>query len=350
MPASKRNLDQDAISRVLEDARREVRYIVTDFSVELVVSKFKETPGEEGDIYIPDYQRILVWTNDQQSYFVESLLLKIPVPPIFFYDVDGMLEIVDGSQRIRSLVSFSNNTLKLSGLQKLDILNGLTISGIPVPFQRRFNNTPVRSFVLEQSTDEETRVDLFRRLNTSGKKLADAEIRKGVYKGRFLDLIIECAASAVFVSLSPKIGGQIDPVAERQELVTRFFVYALSYTDFTHDVRRFLDTHVASFNKTLNKTRIIELKALFIETMNFISSNFPKGFYRKGSEGRLPRVRFEAVSVGTALAIQKRPNLKFKDARWLGSKTFEDLVKGEATNSGPKLRARVEYVRDALLE
>jgi hypothetical protein len=204
------------VSEVVENARREVRYIVTDFSAELVVSKFREHAETEGDIYVPEYQRSLAWSQAQQSYFIESLILRIPVPPVFFYDVEGRLEIVDGSQRIRCLVSFAHDDLQLVGLEKLDILNGFRFRDLPQTIQRRFNNTPIRSFVLEQGTDESTRIDLFRRLNTSGKKLADAEIRKGVYKGPFLDLVVASAQSDVFLDLTPSIGGKISPTAERR--------------------------------------------------------------------------------------------------------------------------------------
>src|SRR3546814_12117215 len=91
---------------IVDGWRREARYVVTDFSIELVISKFKEEAEHEGDSYVPDYQRSLSWGDERSSYFIESLLLRVPVPPIFLYDVDGRLEIVDGSQRIRSLVRF----------------------------------------------------------------------------------------------------------------------------------------------------------------------------------------------------------------------------------------------------
>jgi uncharacterized protein with ParB-like and HNH nuclease domain len=96
--------DSEEVSEVVESARREVRYVITDFSVELVVSKFKEHAEAEGDIYVPDYQRALAWTDDKMSYFIESLILRVPIPPVFFYEVEGRLEIVDGSQRIRTVV------------------------------------------------------------------------------------------------------------------------------------------------------------------------------------------------------------------------------------------------------
>ena len=339
----------DKIIEALESARSEVKYIVTDFSVELVVQKYKENSPAEGDIYVPAYQRILVWTDHQQSYFIESLLIRVPVPPIFFYDVDGRLDIVEGSKRIRCLVAFSKGNLKLVGLEKLDILNGLTFADFPVNFQRRFNNTPIRSFVLEEGTEESTRIELFRRLNTSGKKLADAEIRKGVYQGKFLDLVLDCANLPLFVKLTPVIGGKIDPIAERQELVTRFFVYVEKYNDFTHDVRKFLDENMGLFNKKKGALELRNLKLLFEVTMEFIAAHYENAFYRSNSPGRLPRVRFEAVAVGTALALRARPRLVCKNANWLGSKRFEELVKAEGTNSAPKLRARIEFVRDSLL-
>src|SRR3546814_12394847 len=91
--------DPDHIAAIVDEVRREARYVVTDFSIELVLSKFKEEAEHEGDIYVPDYQRSLSWGDERSSYFIESLILRVPVPPIFLYDVDGRLEIVDGSQR-----------------------------------------------------------------------------------------------------------------------------------------------------------------------------------------------------------------------------------------------------------
>lgn len=116
--------DPEEIVRVFDEARRDIRYIVTDYPIELLINKFRyDTPGE-GDLYIPEYQRELRWPERSQSYFIESVLLRIPVPPIFLYEVQGKLEIVDGSQRIRTLVQFAADQFLLTDLEKLDILNG----------------------------------------------------------------------------------------------------------------------------------------------------------------------------------------------------------------------------------
>lgn len=338
------------ITLVVDEARRDVRYVVTDYPVELLVKKFKEDPKEEGDIYIPEYQRSLRWPERNQSYFIESLVLRVPVPPIFLYDVKGRLEIVDGSQRVRALARFANDDFALQDLEKLDILNGLKFSQLPSAVQRRLFNTPIRSFVLDEGTDESTRIELFRRLNTTGKRLHDAEIRKGAYRGKFLDLILECANTNLFRAITPKISRASDPQSERQELVTRFFVYSDHYEEFTHDVRRFLDNHVIALNRHATNGDLERLNAEFVMTMEFVKNHYPHGFYRTEKSGTLPRVRFEAVAVGTCLALRAEPDVKPGDASWIWGNELGALVRTDASNSGPRLRQRIEYVRDHLLQ
>lgn len=227
---------------------------------------------------------------------------------------------------------------------------GMSFSNLPEAVQKRFLNTTIRSFVLDEGVDTSTRVEMFRRLNTTGKRLHDAEIRKGAYQGPFLDLILECAESETFKALTPRISRASDPNSERQELVTEFFVYADHYTDFRHDVQRFLDRHLIQGNESLSEAELSRMKDEFSTTMNFVRENYPHAFYRTDKAGQLPRVRFEAVAVGTCLALRQEPNLVVGDARWLRGEEINKLVRTDASNSGPRLRTRIEYVRDKLLD
>mgnify|MGYP001766604822 CR=1 FL=1 len=345
------------IARVVEEARREVRYVITDFSAELLSLKFKEIDHkttsasdiDEGDIYIPSYQRELTWPEDNWSYFIESLILRFPIPPVFLYDVDGRLEVVDGSQRLRCINKFFKDEFALQGLEKIEILNGFRFSDLPSAIQRRIQNTPIRTFILDNSTDATTCVELFRRLNTTGERLTDAEIRKGAFRGPFLDLVIECADSTAFRNLTHSISDLKDPGGERQELVTRFFVYLQNYLEFKHDVRKFLDKKMIEYNKILSTIEIERLRIEFYSTMAFIFDNYRTAFYKTERGTKLARVRFEAVAVGTALALRKNPKLRVKSANWLKSKEFNRHARTEASNSAPKLRARIEFIRDNLL-
>lgn len=344
--------DPDELVDAVEGTRRDVRYVVTDFVAELIIAKFGRDGGEKGgsDIYVPEYQRKLAWTLDQKSYFIESMLLRIPISPVFFYEVEGRLEIVDGSQRIRTLAAFVRGDFQLAGLEKLDMLSGFGFDDLPEAVRRRFHNTPIRAFVLDQGTDETVRIDLFRRLNTTGKRLQDAEVRKGAYRGPFLDMVVECAASQVFRAVAPRMGGSADSDSERQELATRFFVYLAAYEDFRHDVRNFLDAHMREFNETLDEHALRAMRDEFETTMRFVAKNYVDGFYRAGIPSRVPRVRFEAIAVGTALALRERPDLAVQDTSWVHSEDFERLTRTDASNSGPRLRGRIEFVRDKLLD
>jgi hypothetical protein len=339
---------QEELQRLLDEARKLVSYQVADFSAELLGGKFKATAEAEGDIFVPEYQRTLVWSDQRQSYFIESLLLRVPVPPLFLYDVKGRLEIIDGSQRLRTIHRFMSDELRLTDMEKLDFLNGFAFSDLPPSTQLRFKNTPIRTFVLTEDTDGVTRFDIFRRLNTSGKPLTDAQIRVGAFPGPLLTLVRELAVQTEFAKLCPIGKGAADPASERQELVLRFFAYSDTYKKFTHDVRAFLDRYLIDRNHTDLVTLDTKRKD-FHAMIKFVQQKFPYGFQRTRNAKITPRVRFEAISVGVHLALKSGKPLVTQNFEWLESPTFKDLVRTDASNSGPKLRARVEFVRDALV-
>lgn len=81
-------------------------YDTVEYPIEVIVQKYHDgLKDDNGDIYIPDYQREYVWAEKRKSKFIESVILGIPIPYIFFADVDGRYEIVDGSQRVRTLTA-----------------------------------------------------------------------------------------------------------------------------------------------------------------------------------------------------------------------------------------------------
>jgi hypothetical protein len=114
---------------------RDVRYIVREYPTEVVVHKYlKGRVRGTNEIFVPDYQRDLVWPDKNQSRFIESILIGLPVPFLFVADVsgdedpelEGRVEIVDGVQRIRTLARFMTGELVLSDLERLSKLNGFT--------------------------------------------------------------------------------------------------------------------------------------------------------------------------------------------------------------------------------
>jgi hypothetical protein len=83
--------------------------------------------------------------------------------------------------------------------------------------------------------------------------------------------------------------------------------------------------------------------------LDFVEKYFPNGFSKAKGHVKTPRIRFEAISVGVALALREKSNLEPKSIEWLDSPEFKEYTTSDASNSKPKVIKRIEYVRDQLL-
>lgn len=326
----------------IKSLQRQINYDTKDYTVELVIQKF-----QKNDFFIPDYQRGFVWREKNKSSFIESVLLGLPIPFMFFADCeDGKLEIIDGAQRVQTLVAFVTGKLALSQLPKLNTLQGFNFEDLSDAQKRRFLNRPLRIVVLEESTPKNVRQDIFNRINTSGIKAKESEIRRGSYPGRLTDYIDACSKNELFIKLCPVTEDQAIR-RERFELLLRFFAYANCYLEFDHAVKDFLDQFLITNQDIFDQSAYT---AEFNAVLNFVDRHFPFGFAKTKTSKITPRVRFEAISVGVALALREKPNLSVANVDWLKSEDFKRLTTSDASNNQGKLKERVEYVRDQLLK
>lgn len=330
-----------AAENQLQTLQKQVDYDTKDYTLELLLSKF-----ERQDFFIPDYQRQYVWKSNNKSLFIESVLLGLPIPFMFFAGCeDGRLEIIDGAQRMQTLCEFVKGNMKLSRLQKLTLFDGFTFSDLSIATQRKFLNRTFRVVVLDEKTTSDVRQDLFNRINTSGVKASDSEIRRGSYPGRLTTFIENCCKNELFISLCP-ISKSKAIRQERFELVLRFFAYLYDYKDFEHEVNLFLNCFLAN---NLNSFNEETYKADFEGMLAFVKEHFEYGFAKSRNATTTPRVRFEAISVGVALALKEKPTLNIDNVDWINSDEFKEHTTSDASNNEGKLAARVEYVRDRLL-
>lgn len=327
----------------IKDQQKETKYDLRDFTVDYIVQKFQEDL-----FFIPEYQREFIWPNKHRVDFIESLLLGLPIPMMFVADIedDGRLEVVDGAQRIQTLEQFQNGDLILENLKILNALNGFTYNDLSPAQQRKFDTKALRLVVLEDSTTVERRQEIFHRINTSAVKAKPSEIRRGNYDSPFMKFIIKCAQNPNFIKACP-ISDSLVSRREYEELILRFFAYSNSYKSFKHDVggflNNYLNTHEVDFDKVRSKRE-------FENMVNFVAKYFPYGFAKTKAAKSTPRVRFEAISVGVNLALKENPALVPKNLDWLDSDEFKTHTTTHASNSAPKLKGRVEYVRDQLLK
>jgi hypothetical protein len=124
--------------------------------------------------------------------------------------------------------------------------------------------------------------------------------------------------------------------------------YSENYLDFEHDVDEFLDDFVKENRNAFDKERF---SAEFKSTIQFVQKHFPYGFAKSTTAKTTPRVRFEALSVGVNLALREKPDLIPAPVNtWLESEEFTKQTTTHASNSAPRLRSRIEFVRDNLLK
>ena len=338
----------------LVDHHKTIDYDTREYPVEVLVKKYLDhLADDENDLFVPDYQREHTWPEEHQSKFIESVLIGLPIPYLFVADVpakEGRLEIVDGSQRIRTLAGFVNNELVLSGLKKLTKLNGFRFQDLPLGRQRRFNRHTIRMIELTEKANEEVRRDIFERINTGSQPLTDMEVRWGVSEDELLRFIRECSENDLFKKLAP-ISDVSAKRRERQEFVLRFFAYVDNYEGFDRKVVDFLNDYLEKTQQVFNEELKDKMKSEWEAVLTFVDQYFPLGFKKAKGHVRTPRIRFEAIAVGSALALRKNSALvPLQVDQWIKSTDFKNHTTSGSSNSKPKIIKRIEYVRDRLLE
>lgn len=342
------------------ELKKAVAYDSKDYTIEILVGKYlKNIDSNENEVYVPEYQRDFVWDVPRQSRLIESIVLGLPIPPIFVAEnSDGRLEIVDGSQRIRTLSAFLNDHLTLGGLEKVTRLNGLKFSDLDVSRKRKLNNTTITIIVLSENATDDVKNDLFERINKGSDILRNMETRKGIYRGEFTDFLYrDCAVNVNFrssIELAPAVRNR----QEYEELALRFFALADNYpryTEFSRGVSEALDSYMASKRDSFdgNEEKKIKLND-FNKMVEFVATNFQYGF-QKGPKRFVSRMFFEAIAVGVHLTMKEVPNLsigkKIDVQQWLENVEFNKSVNGEyRTHSNTNLNNRIHFVRDRLLE
>ncbi|MBZ9990195.1 DUF262 domain-containing protein [Mesorhizobium sp. BH1-1-5] len=160
----------------------------------------------------PEYQRRLRWTVTQKSKLVESLLLNIPVPPVFLYESDAArYEVMDGQQRLNAVKEFIAGDFALTSLTVLKPLNGIRYSRCPPRIKRALDRASISAIVLLLESDSENvqnrlsmtdiRRFIFDRLNTGGTKLNPQEIRNALNPGPFNSAIVDLTRNGLFTTV-----------------------------------------------------------------------------------------------------------------------------------------------------
>ncbi|CAK3751305.1 DUF262 domain-containing protein [Vibrio crassostreae] len=354
---------KEAVERELRTLGNDIQYGVREWPIEVILQKFTEGLEEdENELFIPDYQREYKWDSQIASRFIESILLDFPIPYLYISNVDdpndleldGRIEIIDGSQRIRALSGFVNNEFPLSNLKSIQQLEGFTYDDLPAGRKRKFMRESLRMIELKGQVDEDARRDLFERINSGVKRLEAMEVRQGSQEATskfFKDIIIPCSDDPLFGSLAP-LSSKKRLNADHREFVLRFFAYLNDIDSYKNSVKPFLDAYLKKESAITDDSVLESLRAEFTNTMKFVQQHFGDlGFKKTATSKTTPRARYEAIAVGTAKALREDPALvpAIPVHDWIFGEEFQQIVGADGANNTNQLKNRIEFVYNKLL-
>lgn len=310
----------------------------------------------------PEYQRLFRWSIQQRSRLIESLLLKLPLPPIFLVESDkGVLELIDGLQRISSVLQFldhdsiNEKELVLDGCDILKHINGLKFSDFNITIRLKLKRTPIRAIIIKRTGDDYIKYEMFKRLNTGGSLLSAQEIRncssRMISGGEeFYGAIQELAGYDSFVSAIERISDADKEKRADEELVLRYFAVKFFREKFKGNVQEWLDNVMEDFlfHRFDKDLPIEDFKKFF----DFVSASFKSEAFsrqRDGeSMGRLAPAYFEAVVGALSDRFSELGGVVPEQLRQFLTNAFEDpefrQAVGPGANSKPKMEQRIAIV------
>lgn len=250
-------INPELLKTQIEEQRNMLNTDRLDLSFGEIISMY-----ERKELIIkPAFQRFFRWDEDQRSRFIESILLGIPIPPIFVAeDENGVWEIVDGLQRVSTILSFfgilrsedegirSKNNWSLTEGDRVEALEGFNYETLPNQFKLNIKRSTCRVEILRWNNNFDMRFELFNRLNTGGSPLTSQEIRNCIYRDispRFNDFLKKIASDSNFLGLIDLTDEQYEQLYH-EELALRF----ISLYKNSTNVRTSISQHMTAFMKS----------------------------------------------------------------------------------------------------
>lgn len=330
-----------------------------DLSLQTLIEQW-----DSGSLELPELQREYVWDNGRASRLIESFILNIPVPPVYFAERhDAVLEIIDGHQRVKSVVRFIKNEFALIGLRVLSEYMRKRFHQLPEREKRFLKSRSIRAVVISHESHPNMKFEVFERLNTGGIALNAQELRNSLYRGAFNRRLKELVRDEPFrqcIGTNKPRRRMVD-----EELVLRWFATYDELVNYRPPLKRFLNEYMHK-HKDESQVWLDQRTARFRETMRRISQLLAEQAFRlidaegnplKDSEGRpLPRgvnrAIFDAQSLAFSWVVtpsgQENRRLILRSiAEILERENFQDAVR-RATGDRTRLRLRIKLMVEAL--
>ncbi|MDX9913292.1 MAG: DUF262 domain-containing protein [Candidatus Moranbacteria bacterium] len=325
-----------------------------DLSIRELIDRYNDR-----DMIKPELQRKYVWDKNEASYFIDSLLLGLPVPSIFLaQDSNQRWLIVDGYQRLMTVNDYihvgvfsrDKKRFSLSNSQKInEQWRNKTFQELEDSEKRRLRNTTIHAIIFEQKEprdNDSSLFQIFERINASGKNLMPQEIRNCIFQGIFNRLLFELNVNSDWRVL---FGTENEDSRMRDiELILRFF--ALKSENIKNikiaqiSLKKYLNDFMGE-NKNLDKDTENIMRTNFNETMKLIYESFGKTAFRNFIDNskeltskRFHPTIFDSIAIATSNAIEVMgdnldlKNIKLKRENLLRNEKYQQYISVRTTN------------------
>lgn len=335
-----------------------------DLSFREIISMY-----EENELLKPELQRKYVWDKVEASRFIESILMGLPVPSVFFAQAGSQKLIVDGYQRImtvydyvRGIFSADNKLFRLSNSERInERWRNKAFSELSVDEQRKIRSTTIHAIIFEQKkpeNDDTSLYQIFERINTSGRTLTPQEIRNCVYQGTFNSLLFELNENEEWRQLfGLKV---VDNRMRDIECILRFYVMkseeVQNSTSKQISLKKALNEYMGA-NANLNEEKIDEFRRDFLRTITTIYKKLGANAFRNYSNEKFtnkfhPAI-FDAVAIAFYQAIQQGKEIEEisyeKHVLLLTNQEFKEAISVRTTDIANILK-RIQLAYNFLIE
>lgn len=318
-----------------------------DYPVETLVSRM-----EKKLFYIPPFQRAFVWSQNQCSRFIESLLLGLPVPGIFLFKEaeSGKHLVIDGQQRLKSLLYFVEGVINgkefvLTGLETK--FGNRTYKTLDEADRARLDDAVIHATVFKQDLPEgeiNSVYEVFERINTGGIKLSPQEIRSCICHGNFNDYLHRLNDNTEWRAMYGPKSKRLKDV----ELILRFMAFYENGADYNSPMKHFLNDYMKK-KRNLSDAQLQELGDVFAKMVHFVTTALSNRAFRP--DRSLNTAVFDSVASALAhrLAVNTAPESEAALAAYNALLQNDRFVEGyiRSTADEENVKKRMEEAEKA---
>ncbi|MER5461989.1 DUF262 domain-containing protein [Streptomyces sp. NPDC002668] len=273
---------EDDLTKLREAASFDAFVVSSDWTAETLLSQIQRNNIEMD----PIFQRRDAWDRKKKSRFIESLIVGLPVPQVVLAErkgKKGQFIVLDGKQRLLTLVQFAQGEFKLSGLELRSDLNRCNIDGLPSDERLAFETQTLRTMVVRHWQGDEFLYLVFHRLNTGSVPLSPQELRQALHPGPFVAFANRYTTEdPTFARLFGRKNGP-DFRMRDVELLVRHFAFIRFLPDYAGNLKDLLDLTCARLNKSwATESALAEQQARdCAEAISVVSEVFGKNAFRR---------------------------------------------------------------------